>query len=127
MGKAARIMKKKKFIKDEMDRLLEKEISDAVWLGAERRLDAILQEYCSLPKGVRTHTDTFIFPAAAVYLSVKDIAGQQTAYQIIENASARSCAGMNSRLKKTTAKTARPRHMNTARSSSVTQRRTAKP
>ena len=75
MGKAARIMKKKKFIKDEMDRLLEKEISDAVWLGAERRLDAILQEYCSLPKGVRTHTDTFIFPAAAVYLSVKDIAG----------------------------------------------------
>ena len=100
MGKAARIMKKKKFIKDEMDRLLEKEISDAVWLGAERRLDAILKEYSSLPKGVRTHTDTFIFPAAAVYLSVKDIAGQQTAYQIIENASVRSCAGMNSRLKK---------------------------
>ena len=100
MGKAARIMKKKKFIKDEMDRLLEKEISDAVWLGAERRLDAILQEYCSLPKGVRTHTDTFIFPAAAVYLSVKDIAGQQTAYQIIENASVRSCAGMNRKLKK---------------------------
>ena len=29
--------------------------------------------YPNLPKGVRAHTDSFIFPAAAIYLAIKEV------------------------------------------------------
>lgn len=86
MSKAEKIMKKKAFIKAEMDKTLPKMQSDALWKQAADKLSDILTQYESLPKGVHTHTDNFIFPSAAVYLTVKEAVGKEKAYAIIENA-----------------------------------------
>ena len=46
----------------------------------------IFKKYESLPEGVHAHTDNFIFPSGAVYLTIKEQAGEEIAYKIIENA-----------------------------------------
>ena len=79
-------MKSKTFIRAEMEKTLPKEKSDALWLDAEMRLDEILTRYTSLPKGVRFHTERFIFPSAAVYLTLKNAVDEKTAWRIVENA-----------------------------------------
>ena len=86
MNKAEKIMKKKAFIKAEMDKDLPKAQSDALWQKATGKLSGILNQYSSLPKGVHAHTDNFIFPAAAIYLTAKEAVGQDKAYGFIENA-----------------------------------------
>ena len=86
MTPAEKILKKKAFIRAEMDRQLSKEQSDALWTESTAKLDEILKEYVDLPKGVRLHTDNYIFPSAAIYQTVVKEAGQETAYSIIENA-----------------------------------------
>ena len=86
MDQADRIMKRKAFIKAEMDKALPKKQSDELWRKAADRLEEILTRYSALPKGVHTHTDNFIFPSAAVYLTVKEAVGEEKAYDIIENA-----------------------------------------
>ena len=40
------------------------------------------KEHQDLPKGVASHTDNFIFPAAAIYLSLKEYAPDE-AYDIM--------------------------------------------
>lgn len=86
MTTAQKIMKKKQFIKDEMDRQLTLKRSNFIWRKATKRLDSILDQYKDLPKGVHTHTDSFIFPAAAIYLTAKKYIPAEKAYSIIENA-----------------------------------------
>ncbi len=86
MKNAERIMKSKAFIKAEMDQTLPKTQSDELWRKATERLASILEQYRALPKGMRGHTDHFIFPSAAVYLTAKETLGEKAAYQIIENA-----------------------------------------
>ena len=83
---AQRILNKKTFIKAEMDRRLLKEQSDVLWKSAAERLDGILKRYAALPKGVRSHTDTYIFPSAAIFLTLKEAVGAETAYSIVETA-----------------------------------------
>lgn len=95
-----KILKRKAFIKAEMDRQLAEAESDRIWKAAAVRLDAILEHYRSIPKGQRMHTDNFIFPAAAVYLTLKESADAQKAYDIIEQAAIANCAEMNRRLVK---------------------------
>ena len=85
MKTAAQIMKSKAFIKAEMDRYLSKDQSDDLWQKAADRLSAILNQYNALPQGVHFHTDRYIFPSAAVYLTLKEAIGEKTAYSIIEN------------------------------------------
>ena len=86
MNKAERILKKKTFIKSEMDKTLPKMQSDELWRKASDRLEEILTRYESLPRGVHMHTDNYIFPSAAVYLAMKEALGKEKAYHIIENA-----------------------------------------
>ena len=74
------------FIKEEMDRQLPKGERDRIWKAAALRLDAILERYKSIPKAQHMHTYNFIFPAAAVYLTLKESMDGQKAYGIIENA-----------------------------------------
>ena len=83
MDQADRIMKRKAFIKAEMDKALPKKQSDELWRKAADRLEEILTRYSALPKGVHTHTDNFIFPSAAVYLTLKEAVGEEKAYDII--------------------------------------------
>lgn len=86
MKTAAQIMKNKQHVKVEMDACIAKAESDALWSEAERRLNEIMKGYARIPKGEHAHTDNFIFPSAAIYLTLKDAVGEETAYSVVENA-----------------------------------------
>ena len=86
MNTAENIMKKKAFIKAEIDKALPRSESDELWRKATERLADILDQHSSLPKGVRAHTDNFIFPSAAIYMTAKEAVGQEKAYSFVENA-----------------------------------------
>lgn len=90
MKTAEQILKKRTFIKEEMDRRIPKEQSSALWYGAEKKLETILDRYRTLPKGVRIHTERYIFPAAAVYLTLKEELGEQAAYRILEDSAVKA-------------------------------------
>lgn len=90
MKTAAQIMRSKRFIKAEMDARMPKAESDALWEKAGRRLGAIMAQHAEIPKGERSHTDNYIFPAAAIYLTLKETMDQKAAYDVIES----SAAGM---------------------------------
>ena len=79
-------MKKKSFIKREMEKQMPQKQADDLWQAATEKLDDILSRYADLPKGVHMHTDINIFPAAAVYLAAREKVGDASAYSIIENA-----------------------------------------
>lgn len=79
-----KLMKSKKSFKQKMDEVLPKEDSDRAWKDAEKRLTKICEEYPNLPKGVRAHTDTYIFPAAAIYLAIKEVAPDK-AFEIMRD------------------------------------------
>lgn len=100
MTKARKIMKKKAFIREEMEKQLTEKQSEYLWRKATKRLNDILKEYEALPKGVRTHTDQFIFPAAAIYLTAKEHIPAKKAYSIIENAAVTSTTAMGEKLAK---------------------------
>ena len=100
MTKAQKIMKKKQFIKDEMDRQLTQKRSNFLWRKATKQLDVILDQYKDLPKGVHTHTDSFIFPAAAIYLTAKKYIPAEKAYSIIENAAVANTTSAREKLVK---------------------------
>lgn len=100
MKKAEKIMKKKTQIRSELDRVLPKQQSDELWRDATEKLAGLLGQYGSLPKGVHMHTDSRILPSAAIYLTVKDVIGQEKAYRIIEDASAELCRGIEEKLVK---------------------------
>ena len=100
MTTAQKIMKKKQFIKDEMDRQLTLKRSNFIWRKATKRLDSILDQYKDLPKGVHTHTDSFIFPAAAIYLTAKKYIPAEKAYSIIENAAVANTTAAREKLVK---------------------------
>ena len=86
MKTAAQIMKKKAAMRAELEKHLPKDEADALWQRATERLSAILTRYANLPKGMRFHTDSRIFPSAAIYLAVKERLGEKTAFSIVENA-----------------------------------------
>ena len=84
MTLSQKIMKKKARFKAEIDRRLPKDQSDALWQKAADKLATLLEEYASLPEGVRFHTENKILPAAAIYLTLKEDIGQPEAYRIME-------------------------------------------
>lgn len=100
MNNAEKIMKKKTVIKAELDKALPKAQSDVLWQEATARLDEYLTRYSSLPKGVHIHTDSRILPSAAIYLTLKDVIGQEQAYKVIEDAAVQICAGLEKKLQK---------------------------
>lgn len=84
MKTAKQIMESKKSIKVEMDKQFRN--SDELWRKAEARLDNIMKKHPDLPKGVHMHTDNYIFPSVAIYLTLKEVTSQDNAYSIVENA-----------------------------------------
>ena len=86
MTSSQKIMKKKGRFKAEIDRRLPKAQSDALWQKATDRLASLLEQYTSLSDGVRFHTENKIFPAAAIYLTLKESIGQDDAYRVMEEA-----------------------------------------
>ena len=86
MKTAAQIMKKKAAMRAELEKHLPKEEADALWLQATERLSAILTRYADLPKAMRFHTESRIFPSAAINLMAKERLGDKTAFSIVEKA-----------------------------------------
>ncbi len=86
MTSSQKIMKKKSRFKAEIDIRLPKDQGDALWHEATDRLAVLLEQYASLPEGVRFHTENKIFPAAAIYLTLKESIGQPEAYRVMEDA-----------------------------------------
>lgn len=86
MTSSQKIMKKKSRFKAEIDHRLPKDQSNALWQKATDRLAVLLEQYAYLPEGVRFHTENKIFPAAAIYLTLKESIGQDDAYRVIEDA-----------------------------------------
>ena len=100
MHEAKEIMGKKTAIRAEMDKVLPKDQSDLLWGLATEKLHETLIKYNSLPEGEHLHTDTRIFPAASVYLTLKEAIGEEKAYSVIENAAIEGCKGTADKLKK---------------------------
>ena len=72
-----KMLKSKKEFKAMIDTSLSPEAASKVWKDAHKRLARMYAEHMGLPKGVRTHTDQYIFPAAAMYLAYKEVKPEQ--------------------------------------------------
>ena len=94
---AEQIIKKKEILKQELDAMTPK--SDELWEKATERLSEIRKHYSELPKGVQPHANK-IFPAAAIYLSVKEEIGDQAAFSVIENGAIKNCVRIEKKLAK---------------------------
>ena len=57
-----KMLKSKKEFKEMIDTSLSPEVASKVWKDAHKRLARMYAEHMDLPKGVRTHTDQYIFP-----------------------------------------------------------------
>ena len=86
MKSAAQIMKKKASMRAELAKHLPEDEAGALWQQATERLSAILIRYTDLPGTMRFHTESRIFPSAAIYLTAKERLGEITAFSIVENA-----------------------------------------
>ena len=86
MKTAERIIKKKTALRAELEKRLPKDEADVLWQQAAEKLAAILAQYPGLPRGMRFHMESRIFPSAAVYLTAKERLDDQTAYSVVENA-----------------------------------------
>ena len=76
-------MESKKEFKAEIERRFPPDKAERIWKRSQVRLAKIYQRYPDLPKGVSFHTDAFIFPAAAIYLSIKEVS-PDAAYDIVK-------------------------------------------
>lgn len=98
MSKAAQIMDKKKGIKEEAEKHLTREESNRMWSQATERLDNIFKKYADIPSGEHTHTDAYIFPSAAIYLTAKEYMDADKAYSLIENTAIRNTESIGRKL-----------------------------
>lgn len=81
--KARKVMKSKKLFKTEIAKRFAPSETEKIWADAENRLFELYASHTDLPKGVSAHTDPFIFPAAAIYLAMKE-ADSEIAYDIMK-------------------------------------------
>ena len=81
--KTCKVLKSKESFKAEMAKRFSSSDIEKIWTDAEKRLFDMYAGHTDLPKGVSAHTDNFIFPAAAIYLSMKEI-DKDTAYEIMK-------------------------------------------
>ena len=81
--KAIKTLRGKKAFKKEIAARLSDAECEQVWSDAHKRLYRMYLAHPDLPKGVRVHTDSFIFPAAAMYLAMKEVAPAM-AYEVMK-------------------------------------------
>ncbi len=71
--KTIKTMKRKKAFKNEIVTRLSLPEFEMIWRDAHKRLYRMYADHQDLSKGVAMHTDGFIFPAAAIYLAMKEV------------------------------------------------------
>ena len=77
------MIKSKKLFKTEIAKRFAPSETEKILADAENRLFELYASHTDLPKGVSAHTDSFIFPAAAIYLAMKE-ADSEIAYDIMK-------------------------------------------
>ena len=92
MRSAVKTMEKKKTYREELKKLVSEEQFEKIWRRTVSRLNSIYEKYDDLSEGVRSHTDSSIFPAAAMYHTVREELGDEKAYKLIEDISVNICA-----------------------------------
>ena len=97
--KTIKIMKGKKVFREEISKRMSAANKEKVWKAAHKRLYKMYIEHRDLPKGVSMHTDSFIFPAAAIYLSMKEI-DPDVAYDVMKKVMAERSDNMGKMLAK---------------------------
>ena len=100
MDKAEKILQKKEVYRDMIRKVFPEDVTQKIWSGSKEKLREILQKYDDLPGGYRVHTEDRIFPGAAVYLTLREYAGQETALKIMDEAAAIGCEKINGSLRK---------------------------
>lgn len=83
MKNARKMMDSKKEFRTEIEKWFPEEKAEKIWRRCRSRLAKIYRKYPDLPRGVRTHTDAFIFPVAAIYLTVKEYS-KEIAFDIVK-------------------------------------------
>jgi len=101
MRNVNKTMKNKEFFKKAIDAKISADASDRVWEQAHKRLAKMYRDHQDLPKRVASHTDSFIFPTAAIYLSLKKECPKQ-AYDIVKDTMKERAVGMGKSLAKMT-------------------------
>ncbi len=81
--KTIKTLKSKKVFKEELLAKVSSIECEKIWRDAHKRLYCMYFEHQNLPKGVAMHTDRFIFPAAAIYLAMKDV-NPDMAYEVMK-------------------------------------------
>lgn len=81
--KTLKTLKSKQVFKTEISKRLSSAECEKVWNDSYERLYKMYADHLDLPKGVSMHTDSFIFPAAAIYLSMKE-ADADIAYDVMK-------------------------------------------
>lgn len=84
MNGAKKTMETKQVFKDVLAGRFTADVAERIWADATERLNAMYAGHPDLPKGVRAHTDSFIFPAAAIYLAVKQVS-PESAFGIMQD------------------------------------------
>ena len=85
--KVLKTMKSKGFLKKKILERISDSDFEIVWKDAHKRLAKMYAEHMDLPKSVKTHTDGFIFPAAAIYLALQE-RHPDIAYDVMKTAMA---------------------------------------
>ena len=98
LTKTEKTLEKMNWVKEELDRSLPKEQSDTIWKASKDRLEGYFEEYADIPKGEHMHTDSRIFPFAAMYLSIKESAGEELAFDILERFCIHRCESLSKTL-----------------------------
>ena len=83
MRNVEKTMKGKTFIRNHIEKKLPPPTAARVWDRAHLELEMIYSSYRNIPPKVATHTDNFIFPAAAIYRALKKHAPEY-AYEIMK-------------------------------------------
>lgn len=91
MRSAAKTMEKKKTYREELEKRFDSETCEKIWSRTISRLNSIYGKYDDLSEGVMSHTDSGIFPAAAMYITAKEFMSEEEAYQLIEDISVIIC------------------------------------
>ncbi len=97
--KACKTMKGKLAFKAEIAKRFAPAATEKIWADAEKRLFEMYASHTDLPKGVSAHTDSFIFPAAAIYLAIKE-ADAVIAYDIMKTKMAEKSTQMGQMIAK---------------------------
>ncbi len=97
--KTVRTLKKKQAFRDEMGKRMSTADCESVWRNAHRRLYRMYEDHKDLPKGIGMHTDTFIFPAAAIYLAMKAV-DPKMAYDVMKKVMAERSGRMGKKIAK---------------------------